>query len=226
MARCEVRRIPSPDVERVGGMLRSTTLGIAAPVGSAEALEFGLATEQITLRIGNRALVLPPWFTSSARPVPGGLLRAIGTTIAHVGAGLSAGIAAGVAGVLAGGAGGRLALTGLSTVLLVVLASVVVHEVGHVVAYRLTRGPAAPAVLVVRGFGTHLVRLAGPAWSDTLVAASGALGPIAVAALLWTLVGVAPFLVLVSTLVAAGHATALLLPFGDGATLRAIARGR
>jgi Cu/Ag efflux pump CusA len=109
--------------------------------------------------------------------------------------------------------------------------AVLVHELGHIVAYRALAPDDAPAIFVIRGMRCHVVRKRLTPASDIVVALAGPLAPgiIAVflipllfAPLLWV-DAVAPWAPLAFAAwlaLAASHALCVALPFGDGATIR------
>ncbi|KHL01149.1 hypothetical protein LK10_17040 [Sinomonas humi] len=104
--------------------------------------------------------------------------------------------------------------------------AVLVHEAGHVVAYRALAPLDAPAIFVVRGMRCHLVRMRLVPVSDGAVALAGPLAPAAMAIFFVPLLfadRVAPWLPLVCfawLALALSHALCAALPFGDGTTIR------
>ncbi|TQN32878.1 peptidase M50B-like protein [Haloactinospora alba] len=159
-------------------------------------------------------------------PRPGAALgstaRALLTATAPVW--LPAGALAAVSALL-----GWLLPTVLTVSLLLLLASVLVHEAGHVAALRVL-APATPAVFRVDATGAGVCR---PPLADTrrevAVVLAGPLAP----AVVWTLgtalgaaAGGVPAAAVVWTgIVALGHPVSLLFPVGDTRTLlRALTR--
>jgi len=214
-----------------GARLRSATvahpgLGCSAPVGSLEALELGLVSQRAALSLGARRLDLPPWFPSAPIPLPHGIGAAALATLRHQASGMAPLLLAAVATLLVGLASASSGLAAPAALALLVLVSVLVHELGHVVAYRALFGRAAPALVVVRGASCHVVRRADGSRADGAVVIAGGAAPALVALASLPLVGVAPYPVLLGALIALGHVAALALPFGDGASLRSISAAR
>jgi hypothetical protein len=208
----------------VDGDLECPELGLRREASSPEAASFGLCSDELHVTLGARSWRIPPWFTTAAKTLPAGVCAAALASLRHFGAGM--GLYLGVLGgaLPVGIATGYLGLAAVAIMGLVLLGSVLVHELGHVLAYRLLFGRRAPAVLVVRGASCRLVRLSGPRTSDALVIAAGPLAPVVAAVPLWFLFPHAPALVILATLVAIGHVVGLLIPVGDGAALRELAR--
>ena len=206
------------------GRLECPELGLRREASSPEAASFGLCSDELHVGVGTRSWRMPPWFTTGAKPLPAGVVAAALASVRHFGAGMGL-ILGGFCGALVIGiATGSLGLAALAIMGLVLLGSVLVHEVGHVLAYRILIGRRAPAVLVVRGASCRLVRLSGARASDAVVIAAGSLAPVLAALPLWSLFAHAPALVILATLVALGHVVGLLIPVGDGAALRELAR--
>lgn len=103
----------------------------------------------------------------------------------------------------------------------IVLASFVVHELGHVVALRVV-ARRSPAVFVMSRSEPHLVRLALPVSRDVAVTLAGPLAPMVVqlVATGWFLQGRWAEAV-VASIVSISHVVSLAVPVGDGAELRA-----
>jgi hypothetical protein len=195
-------------------------LSLSAAAASAEAVVFGLASDSIVVGIGSWRFRLPPWFTRRGRLLPPGSGYAAMVALGQTAAGMSLGLFPAMLGLGTGLAVGLAALTSLSGGALIMMVSVLVHEVGHVVAYRLLMGREAPAVLVTRGPSSYLVRRRGEWGKDFAVVVSGAVAPslvgLASLPLLWHF----PFLAVIAAATAAGHVIALGFPVGDGASLR------
>jgi hypothetical protein len=224
--RLSLRRHVTEGVHLRGGTVEHSGLGCSAPVGSLDALELGLVSQRAALALGERRLDLPPWFTSAAIPLPHGIGAATLATLRHQASGMAPLLLAAVATLLAGLASASSGLTALGALALLVLVSVLVHELGHVVVYRALFGRAAPALVVVRGASCHVVRRADGSRADGAVVVAGGAAPALVALASLPLVGVAPYPVLLGALIALGHLVALALPFGDGASLRSISAAR
>lgn len=221
----EVRRVVRVGVEEEQGVLICTELGLRRRRSAPEAVADGLCSEELFLRAGGRSWHLPPWFTSRSRLLPRGVVPAALACVTHFGSGMGLILAALVVLLATGAVFGLSALIALATLGLVLVGSILVHELGHVLAYRILMGVAAPAVLIVRGASCRVLRLSGPWWADVSVVLAGPVAPVVVAACAWPLFELAPPAVLLGALVALGHVVGLALPFGDGAALREIARG-
>ncbi len=106
----------------------------------------------------------------------------------------------------------------------VVLALVLVHELGHVLVYRHVR-PHAVGIFVMSRHSPRLVRPPLPRWTDVAVTAAGPAGAVLAAACVAVAAGPGQPVVMGVTLVAAlGHLLGLVLPVGDGVALRAALR--
>lgn len=219
----EVRRCVTNGVTVDGDLVAFPELALHAHRGSAEAASLGLVGEETSIGLGRFAVRIPPWFTSRAMVLPAGVIRGALVAVAHYVRGMSLAFVAATAAVTVGICVEQLAVIGLASMVLLLLASVVVHETGHVVAHRLCFGARASAIAVVRGIDCRLIRARGKQGQDLLVAVAGPLAPSAVAAAAWAAWGLAPFPVLMFTLVALGHVLGLVLPVGDGAAVRDIA---
>ena len=224
--RLSVHRVVTPGARLRAGVVEHAELGCAAPVDGFDALELGLVSERATLTLAARRVTLPPWLTSDARPLPEGAIAAALGTLRHQSRGLSGLIALAGATLLAGVATASLGLVGVAGLALLLLGSVLVHEAGHVVAYRLLFGRSAPAIVVVCGARCHVVRVADDSRADVAVVIAGGAAPVLVALATLPFAAVAPAPVLLGALVALGHLAALALPVGDGASLRQIAGRR
>lgn len=206
------------------GWLECPELGLRLEASAPEAASLGLCSDELLVCFGSRSWRMPPWFTTGAKVLPAGVVAAALASLRHFGAGM--GLLLGVLGgaLVIGIVTGYLGLAAVAIMGLVLLGSVLVHELGHVLAYRVLIGRRAPAVLVVRGASCRLVRLSGATTPDAVVIAAGSLAPVVAALPLWFLFAQAPVLVILATLVALGHVVGLLIPVGDGAALRELAR--
>ena len=222
----EVRRVPRAGVIREADLLSCPEMGLRVPAASDDALDLGLCSDELWLRAGRWSCRLPPWTTSRAVPMPSGVLRAAAGALRHFSSGMGLVLVTGAGTLALGVLTGARALVALAVAVLLLLCSVLVHEIGHVLAYRLAIGRAAPAALVVRGLHCRVVRLRGGRRADASVVLAGSLAPVLAAAPVWLLAGWAPALPLSATLIALGHVAGLLLPVGDGASLREILRSR
>jgi hypothetical protein len=208
------------------GVVEHPALGCSAAVGSLEALELGLVSQRLTLGVGGQRVGLPPWFTPSTIALPPGTVAAALATLRHQATGMAPLLAAAVGALSAGLVSASSGLIAPAALGLLLLGSVLIHELGHVVAYRALFGRSAPALVVVRGASCHVVRRADDSGADVAVVVAGGLAPALVAVAALPFAGVAPYPVLLGALVAVGHLAALALPFGDGASLRAISAAR
>lgn len=126
----------------------------------------------------------------------------------------------------AGAVGARLShqpvLALLAEVGFYLLVSLALHECGHILAYRQLGGVHASAVLVRTATRLRLVRSALPPFRDALVTLAGPLTPTAVFAGVLPWAHHAPLHVAGVGAIALAHLFLLILPFGDGAALRAV----
>jgi hypothetical protein len=220
-------RLLTAGVHRIDGHLVHAGLGLAIPDDCAHralADDLGLVSTRIRVMAGRRTLLLPPWWHSAARPLPASPGRAVLTSIIHNAAGMAPLLALALGAAVLGAGLGSPALVAVGTVAMVCLCSVLVHEAGHVLAFRLLLPRDAPAILVVRGVSCRLVRPSGGTVRDAVVVCAGAAGPLLIAVLLLPAITLAPLLVSFAAMVALAHAAALLIPVGDGAALRDAAR--
>lgn len=222
----EVRRVVRAGVREEEGVLTCSALGLRQRGPGPRAVADGLCSDELFLRVAGRSWRLPPWFTSRSRQLPHGALAAAVACVSHFGSGMSLILAALGLTLAVGVVGGSLALVALATFGLVLCGSILVHELGHVLAYRILMGATAPAVLVVRGASCRVLRRRGPRGADLSVVLAGSAAPVAAAICSWPLLPLAPSAVFLGALVAVGHVVGLVLPFGDGAALREIAHGR
>lgn len=222
----DVRRVVRGGVKERDGVLICPALGLRHRGSDPEAVVDGLCSDELFLRLGGRSWRLPPWFTSRSRQLPSGTLPAAMACLRHFGSGMSLILATLGVALAVGVAFRLLALIAMASIGLVLAASILVHELGHVLAYRILMGAKAPAVLIVRGASCRVLRLSGPWRADVTVVLAGSAAPVVAAACAWPLFGLAPSAVLLGTLIALGHVVGLVLPFGDGAALREIAHGR
>lgn len=224
--RLSLRRVVSAGARVRAGVVEHPGLGCSVPVGSLDALELGLVSHRPELSVGARRFPLPPWLTAASIALPPGVGRAMLGTLRHQATGMAPLLGASVAALVVGVATASLGLGGVAGLALALLASVLVHELGHVVAYRVLFGATAPAFVVVRGAACHVVRRANDSRADVAVVVAGGAAPVVVVLAALPLAAAAPYPVLLGALVAVGHLAALALPFGDGASLRRIAAAR
>ncbi|MEA5454629.1 hypothetical protein SPF06_07830 [Sinomonas sp. JGH33] len=179
-------------------------------------LDLGLASE--TAEHGLLRLVFGA-SPSRAKALPGGWVPSVAAALVHYG--LSMSRVVGLLGlVFAAGLGtGATSLAGLALGGLLLVGSALVHELGHVVAYRLAGGPGAPAIAVAKGMKCHLVRRRLSPRRDLLVAAAGPLAPGLLVLPAVPLVWIAPLAFAAWIAIALGHALCALCPVGDGLTI-------
>lgn len=168
---------------------------------------------------------------ATARTIPPGRLVAVMPTCAlfirhH--SGVLAALAIGVA--VATVSGQPVIAHGLVIIALVLL-SVLVHELGHLVAYRILTGPDAPVILSCVDYRAFTVRRGLDPRADAVVSAAGPLAPgaltLAVLPLAATPIGplLAPELA-AGIILGLAHLGGFLLPGGDRDALRAAAARR
>lgn len=196
-------------------------LGINTDIG--DAAKQGLASEQLRIRLGRRLYAVPPWFTPAARRLPTGAARASWEGFVHYTHGMSLYLGIALALLAAGVSTGQGAVIALSLTSLIIVLSVLAHELGHILAYRLILGADAPAIAVVSGLSCGLVRLRGTPAKDALIIIAGPITPLLLSMPIWLLAGPSSFFALIWLLTAIGHFLSLILPIGDGASLRDLA---
>ena len=111
---------------------------------------------------------------------------------------------------------GILSFFALAIALTLLLLSVVIHELGHVVAFRAFARPSSTAYVVSRGFNCSLIRRAIPNSAELLIVTAGPIAPLLFSfAFLPFLIG--PVYVFWFWLaLSAGHVMSLFIPVGDG----------
>lgn len=185
-------------------------------------LELGLASEEEIP--GWRSLVGPLPFR--ARVLPRGVRRSAWVVSSHWAKGQTRWATAVLMSLVVGLATRLHSLVALAAGGLLFALAVLVHEAGHVVAYRALAPRDAPAIFVVRGMRCHLVRMRLMPLSDVAVALAGPLAPGGMAIFFVPLLfaeRVAPWMPLVCVAwlaLALSHALCAALPLGDGATIR------
>ncbi|MDQ4502772.1 hypothetical protein [Sinomonas sp. ASV322] len=195
-------------------------LGIAvtqtSPTFRHDLLELGLASEnRKRAPLGSvfgtslsRATVLPSGWRSSVAVALSHYARAMFRVFVLLGLVLVAGLGTGLT-----------SLAGLALAGFFLACSILVHELGHVAAYRLLGGSMAPGIAVAKGMRCHLVRRGLPPWRDLLVAAAGPLAPGFLVPFLVPFLWVAPLTCGAWLAIALGHALCALWPVGDGVTI-------
>ncbi len=123
------------------------------------------------------------------------------------------------------------ALAGQQTVSIVawtlawILASLVLHECGHVAAYRVVAGHRAACTVKVRRLRAIVVRYPLSPWKDIVVTVAGPLAPALVTLPAATAVSTSsPMYGVAMILAATSHVFLLLDPRGDGAALASAIR--
>ena len=179
-------------------------------------LESGMASD------GPRGWIFAGAFRVRYRcaPLRKGLTSAVVHCVSHYAASLLP-VAAAIAGLMLIGIAADLpSLIAISLLVVMLMISVVVHEVGHVVVFRLVAGAETTAHMVVRGISFSLVRRPLERNREILVVIAGPLAPLALAVLAVPLSSVGPLLWWAWLVFGGGHALTLLFPQGDGANLR------
>lgn len=194
----------------------SDDLGVRIPLGQyALAYQYGLISEHRYLMVGQLRLPIAlPQYRS--RRLPEGVARGALHSIGHNIAGMKMGAASEIGLIALALVTKSGAFVALACVLAMFLVSVVVHEAGHVVAYRLF-STAGPGYLVRSGVRCYLIRPVLPRIADRWVIAAGPIAPLAVAILCIPVMLYAPIPYLAWLAIALGHALTLALPAGDGA---------
>lgn len=160
--------------------------------------------------------------TPVRRELPVGLGRALGAAV--VAFARTHGIVIGVLAALVAGA----AVLGLAVVahgialLALGLLATVVHELGHVAAYRML-SPRAPAVLESELLRAALHREPLTPRADRAVTLAGPLAPLLIVAALVPFAGALPAELVGAAVVAVAHAASMLLPTADRRAWRQVA---
>ncbi|KGJ81777.1 hypothetical protein GY21_01500 [Cryobacterium roopkundense] len=211
--------VPSAGVEVVNGAWCCAGLDLATD-DPAAACELGLVSVDWHWvgRSRRVRLALPGRWRS--RPVPRGAMRAAAASVAHNAWGMLPWFGAVAALLLCGLVPDIAALAGVGWGLGLFLLSVLVHEAGHVVAFRVVGGPKAAGFLVSRGMRSHLVRPRLSRRADLTIIVAGPLSPLLAVGVLWPVVFASPVLFVVWCVLALSHALTLLVPVGDGANAR------
>jgi hypothetical protein len=231
----EVLIRPAEGVQVVHGRWVHPSLGISAPAPPLSLSpdsppdDFCLVEDAVNQGLASSApgcgrrwrrfassFVLP---TSTARPLPGSVARAVATTFTAV-AGASVPLLASSAAlsvVFRVARQGPLAL--LAGACVAFLLSLAIHECGHVAAFRALAPRGAPAMLITRRSGSFVVRPTLTRARDVMVTLSGPVLPALVSLPAWGLLGRWPVESATVLLIAAGHLLYLMFPAGDGRAL-------
>jgi hypothetical protein len=207
------------DVVQDSGGFSNVELGVYVSRGHphlrTELLDSGLASE-----------IAAPWWRCRSRAVAlkrGVVSGGIGSLVHNTrGMAIPLGlcmVVSVVAGVL-----GHVGLAGIAIAGLILASSVLVHELGHVVALRML-APGSPAIMVSRGVHCHLVRKALCGWREITIVLSGPFAPALLSPLLLPWATVSPFLFWGWAAASVGHAVMPLFPVGDGSNLRSALTG-
>jgi hypothetical protein len=212
---------PTPGVLRSHHRYRSDALGLEFVDDGGRGRELILSTGLASGPFTGHLLLDHVGPVSRAARLRSGVVRAACHAAGHfIGTGWSHWLLLGVVLAIAS-AVHNVAVAALALASGAVLLSFVVHELGHVLAYRVLAGEDAPAHLVARGLSFHLVRRRLPPTRDVAVIVSGPGAPAALSIVLApALLPVSPVTWWVTAALGAGHLLALLLPAGDGRTLR------
>lgn len=212
-------------------------LGIEVPRDSPrfieDLLEMGLASEARESGVWG---LLFGRSLSRAHVMPRGAGSSASSAAVHWAKGQVRWLVLASASVVVGVFSGLFSLVALAVAWALFAVSVLVHELGHIVAYRVLAPEDAPAIFVVRGMRCHVIRRRLTPVSDIAVALAGPMAPGIVSIFLMSLLlmslllapllgleaaGPLPTLTFGAWLaLAASHAISAALPFGDGATIR------
>jgi hypothetical protein len=121
---------------------------------------------------------------------------------------------------MVGFAAGLSSVIALAAGALLFAAAILVHEIGHVLAYRALAPRDSPGIMVTRGLRCHLVRKTLTAKADLAVALAGPMAPAVVGAFLLPVAAWVPLVFWAWAALALSHAACAALPFGDGETIR------
>ena len=214
---------PRRGVVLVGAHYVDTSKNLqAATADLALARELGLVTVTWGMAGRERRARLLRLVVTRSVDLPAGILPAVVTSLSvHARGSIPAATMAGLAAAV-GLLTGFLGVTASGIALAALAASVIVHETGHVVVYRLV-APAEAWGTIVRGAAAgHLVRMPLGARADVLVACGGAGAVVAGTLLFLPLAPASPLVPVLWGAIAGGHALSLLVPVGDGATIRTL----
>lgn len=220
--------VPAPGVRVERNIWTCGALDARVDMTSADevgvALDVGIAERHSRLLCGkNRATVLL-WRSRSA-VLQDNVWEAVGQSLAFFSRGfLSTGVLAGLA-LWLGLARRDALMVGIGGATLLFLFSVLVHEVGHVTAFRMMSARGTGARVVSSGLSCRLVRPVGTRAVDLVTILAGPFAPLALLPILGVLARPAPWLIWGWAGIAIGHIVVLLIPVGDGATLRDALRG-
>lgn len=197
---------------------------LALDLDSDSARWHGLVSTDVGIRLGQRIVWLPSLFSASGRRVPHGIVRGLLGAAAHYAIGMMPIVSLLAILVPLSFLSGSALFSWLGITAAILLLSTIVHEAGHLLAYRALMGTKAPAIAVASGANCRIVRLRGSSSKDVVVLLSGPLAPLIVSAAFIPWWSFAPGLVLFAVMIGIGHASTAALPFGDGAAIRDILR--
>lgn len=213
------RLVLTPGAFDRGDAVLHPSLGIEASRSSKDfrqtLLELGLASEAGS----NVWRWLFGAATSRARLLPDGW-PAVHAALIHCLTGMSRWAALAFVSSALGFAAGLSSLIALAAGCLLFFAAVLVHEIGHVVAYRALAPRDSPGIMVTRGLRCHLVRKTLAPNADIAVALAGPVAPAIAGSFLIPVATRAPLVFWAWAALALSHAACAALPFGDGETIR------
>jgi hypothetical protein len=127
--------------------------------------------------------------------------------------------------IAVGGVLGSLPLIAVGVVATMVSVSLVIHEMGHVLAFRVVN-PRGRAILASRGASASLTRFVLPWRKEIVVVAAGPCAPAILGIPLLPLSNSAWLPVAAWFAIALAHVVTVAVPLGDGANLRRAVRSR
>ncbi|WP_194948753.1 hypothetical protein [Actinomyces trachealis] len=184
--------------------------GLALRTGMASQVPHGPAARLAALAVS----------PTRARTLPQSVAAAVAASIGHNLRGTLSYWTVTVCATMYGAAARDPLTLGIGLIGALFLLSVLLHEAGHVLVFRLLAPAGAQAHIVSHGLHCYMVRLALPRRKDLAVALAGPFGPlllggpVLLALLRW------PPTQLLWAAAALGHIATLLLPVGDGLALR------
>lgn len=214
--------IPAEGIRRGPEGWVNPALGLRVPAGlpggADLVLRYAMAGERVVLRAAGRRV--PLWWHRRSRRLPASVARTTLSAALQLVVAMAPWLAAAAGSAVAGWLTGFGSLTATGLVVAMIVLSVVVHELGHVVAFRLLS--SAPAWLVTTATSAALVRPRHP--REWMVVLAGPLAPLALAAAAAPVVAFSPPSWWGWLAIAAGHLLSLAFPVGDGESLRAVLR--
>lgn len=214
----EVRLELTPEVYTSVGSFKCDKLQASVPLDKTHlALELGLISERISV-LGSSASAPFLWpFAKRARWLPRSASRALIASVAHNAQGMVLAITTSMGICTWAFVESNVGLGTVAVGSSLGLLSILVHEAGHAVAFRLLSQPGTPAILVNSGLRCHLVRRPLTRKRELAVVLAGPLAPLLTSPALLASWSLAPPLVIGWLILAAGHAVSVVVPVGDGA---------